>query len=413
MGFEEPKKLSPEEMAKIEKERALSDAELPKGGARMEKDKSKERTESPKIEFPEDMAIVRALQNKLTEYKERLEKQTKDNPYKAPEVFADTKYKITILEELLTKGEVDGEKLFKKITNTGKEAFNFDAYNEAYKVIEDYAKTGGKGVVGGTGLKLEQRQNKKDDESGKENIEKYTLGQIINAPIPGTREEGPVVSWRIDEISEDGQEFALKGRDGSIMVVEKKHLDAMKSKYKPEDNIQEKVSRAKDFGELSSIIMNKENRVIAMLSQDNLNQLMGNLYKCRDSVLLAPKYGGNRMKTIFYMNEVDEISYALGLQKKISQLLAEEGLLKKIENEISDRIKEVKSFKELFTVIDEMGGIIYDGDYHMKSAESAKKLISKTEKNREHLRFIPANYGLRQKVEELLKLEQVRKKINS
>jgi hypothetical protein len=38
MGFEVPKQLSPEEMAKIEKEKALSDAELVKDGAEKKSD---------------------------------------------------------------------------------------------------------------------------------------------------------------------------------------------------------------------------------------------------------------------------------------------------------------------------------------------------------------------------------------
>lgn len=108
-----------------------------------------------KIEFPNDIKIVRSLQNKLAEYRERLQRKITENPNKPPEAFADTTYKIKILEELLLNGEVNGEKLFKKITTDSNEAFDFEAFGNAYGVIEDYAKTGGKNTTGGTGLKIE------------------------------------------------------------------------------------------------------------------------------------------------------------------------------------------------------------------------------------------------------------------
>jgi hypothetical protein len=43
-GFEAPKQPSPDEMAKIEKERALSDAEFLKGGAEYKFDEKRNKT---------------------------------------------------------------------------------------------------------------------------------------------------------------------------------------------------------------------------------------------------------------------------------------------------------------------------------------------------------------------------------
>lgn len=128
---------------------------------------AQDRKESSKIEFPQDIRIVKALQAKLAEYQERLQKKIKENPHKPPEAFADTKYKIAILQELLLTGKVEGEELFKKITNESGEAFDLEAFGKAYEVIEDYAKTGGKSTVGGTGLKVEN-VDKNDFERAKQ-----------------------------------------------------------------------------------------------------------------------------------------------------------------------------------------------------------------------------------------------------
>ncbi|MBT9144063.1 MAG: hypothetical protein DDT29_02477 [Dehalococcoidia bacterium] len=181
LKFEQPPMPSPEEMAKIEKQRTLSDTELLKVGAdykfdekdekrldvtneqiekareEMGQDKNKENIESPKIKFPEDITKVKSLQEKLAEYKERLGTQMKKDPHKVPELFTDTNYKIAVLEKLLTDGEVNTHELSREL-NEKYGGFNVDDFNNACAVIEDYAKTGGKEVTGGTGLKFEKKQ---------------------------------------------------------------------------------------------------------------------------------------------------------------------------------------------------------------------------------------------------------------
>lgn len=143
------------------------------------KQESVEKEKSSKIEFPQDIKLVKSLQGKLAEYEERLQKQVKENPQKPPELFADTKYKIAILQELLLKGEVDGEKLFKKITSESNEAFDFGAFDNAYAVIEDYAKTGGKNTNGGTGLKVENTSGVKSKEQSEADL-KEKISSVKN-----------------------------------------------------------------------------------------------------------------------------------------------------------------------------------------------------------------------------------------
>lgn len=105
------------------------------------------------IEFPEDIGLVRALQNKFVEYQERLGSQMKENSPSAK----DTQYKIAVLKRLLTTGKVNKSDMFRD--ELGKDLHNFDKklFNNALGIIESYATTGGAGVTGGTGLKFEQK----------------------------------------------------------------------------------------------------------------------------------------------------------------------------------------------------------------------------------------------------------------
>lgn len=109
------------------------------------------------LKLPDNINIINALQNKLAEYKARLRAAMQADPYKAPELFVDTNYKIAVLERLLTTGEVSKAALAQELHKRD----NFldeQVFNNAFLVIEDYAKTGGRGVTGGTGLRVENKQ---------------------------------------------------------------------------------------------------------------------------------------------------------------------------------------------------------------------------------------------------------------
>ena len=181
MELGEPKIPTPEEIAKTQKERALSDAELIKDGAeyvvdekgtrldvasdaaytQIEEAKKEMKQEkidqkSPKIELPKDPEIVQKLQSKLKEYKQRLEeKKLKMDEWAAPEqvfpMLVGTKYKIAVLEKVLKDGEIKTFKLSRELEEQDGQ-FDKHAFNNACTVIEDYCKTGGKNIRGGTGL---------------------------------------------------------------------------------------------------------------------------------------------------------------------------------------------------------------------------------------------------------------------
>ncbi len=113
--------------------------------------------ESPKIEFPNNIDTIKKLQDKLKEYRQRLEVQKKGiDQYKSPEqIFqrlADSHYKIAVVEKLLLEGVVDIHELSREL-NEKDGQFDSSAFSNACAVIEDYSKTGGKSIVGRTGLK--------------------------------------------------------------------------------------------------------------------------------------------------------------------------------------------------------------------------------------------------------------------
>lgn len=95
------------------------------------------------IKFPQSIDAIRALQNKLQEYKQR------------PDSL-DRNYKVAVLGKLLTKGEVNKESIALEL----KERFgslDIAIFKNAYGVIEDYATNEGLHTMGGTGLKTEKQ----------------------------------------------------------------------------------------------------------------------------------------------------------------------------------------------------------------------------------------------------------------
>ena len=110
--------------------------------------------EFPVIELPQDEAKIARLDQKLIEYLGRIRKLRKENPYQPPEdpMFRDAEYKITILGSLLKKGSVNARDISREL-NQKFNGFDKARFENAYKVINDYCKTGGEHARGGTGLK--------------------------------------------------------------------------------------------------------------------------------------------------------------------------------------------------------------------------------------------------------------------
>ncbi|HOX10819.1 MAG TPA: hypothetical protein P5323_04025 [Candidatus Moranbacteria bacterium] len=346
MKFEQPSTPSPEEMAKIEKEKALSDAELLKGGAdykfdekgqkrldvtdeqiekargEMEQDKNKENIESPKIKFPENINIVKALQGKLAEYKERLGAQMKEDPYKAPELFTDTNYKIAVLEKLLTDGEVNTHELSREL-NEKYGGFSVGDFDNACAVIEDYTKTGGKEVAGGTGLKFEKKQEEQKKEGNEDTIEKLTPENIENSV-----KSGKPIEVKVQRSSGEIEKgWMVTGSDGKDAVVIKS-VEGGKfiRKVIPIEELQE---------------LNKE------VDQEELKKNISEVKSFDDLIKTVEKGGGIEGSQEFYdakklKNVIDKvrkgelgITYITrtgGLRQKVADLLALEKVRKNLES---------------------------------------------------------------------------------
>lgn len=90
------------------------------------------------ITLPQDLVRVEQLRYKLQEYLKRLE--LNENIY--------DKNKVEVLSLLLEKGQVTYEEVAPKLTRVPGERGIIDAF----LVIEDYCLTGGKNIIGGTGL---------------------------------------------------------------------------------------------------------------------------------------------------------------------------------------------------------------------------------------------------------------------
>jgi hypothetical protein len=109
--------------------------------------------EGPKIKLPEDVTLTKSLQDKLAEYEKRFEKKQMERL--AQEDLWDVIYKIAVLNKLLTDNEVDINKVSAELTEEYG-SVNEKILENAIAVIEDYIKTGGKNLAGGTGLKKER-----------------------------------------------------------------------------------------------------------------------------------------------------------------------------------------------------------------------------------------------------------------
>lgn len=96
---------------------------------------------------PTDPTRITRLWEKLAEYQGRID------PFRAPELQMDAICKRTVLLTLLRHGRVDTHKLSREMAEQFGSGFDPRAFDNACAVIEDYIKTGGQSVSGGTGLR--------------------------------------------------------------------------------------------------------------------------------------------------------------------------------------------------------------------------------------------------------------------
>lgn len=92
-----------------------------------------------------DPAAAAALKEKLEEYKSR-------------EQTADSRYKAALVEEILAKGTTDQSLSWSLISEDMKAGREFDqvVFENAFRVIKDYAENAGRDVDGGTGFEHEK-----------------------------------------------------------------------------------------------------------------------------------------------------------------------------------------------------------------------------------------------------------------
>lgn len=114
-----------------------------------------ETKESPVIVLPNDEMRKRQLEDKLKEYKGR------KDPHRHPALQMDTICKIEVLERLLRDGKVVTWDLSREMAKTYGDSLDVDALDNACFVIEDYCKTGGKSIDGGTGLRTPEQMASK------------------------------------------------------------------------------------------------------------------------------------------------------------------------------------------------------------------------------------------------------------
>ena len=112
-----------------------------------------------KIVLPQDQSTRKALEDKLKEYKGRIEEKYSHLDPESMSAVTSSGYKIAVLEELFKKGEVDCLKFSLELKER-EGFFNSIKYDKAVFVINDYCATGGSNVFGGTGFPLGEKRKK-------------------------------------------------------------------------------------------------------------------------------------------------------------------------------------------------------------------------------------------------------------
>lgn len=110
----------------------------------------------PVIVLSKDSVRKKQLERKLEEYEQRLKKQEGEFAFSHPDMrlkyTARSRYRMYVLKELLENNKVDTYALSRNIAEKEGGLFDVEAFDEACTIIEDYVKTGGVSLRGGTGL---------------------------------------------------------------------------------------------------------------------------------------------------------------------------------------------------------------------------------------------------------------------
>lgn len=109
---------------------------------------SREQENINTLIIPEDPEHVARLGAKLDEY---IARDSKDDTI-PPEQKMDTVCKRAILAALVNEGSVNYDSMRTGLQSNFGSGFDISAFDNAWRVVEDYVKTGGKNATRGTGF---------------------------------------------------------------------------------------------------------------------------------------------------------------------------------------------------------------------------------------------------------------------
>lgn len=106
-----------------------------------------------KIVLPKDETRLQQLRDKYAEYRARID------PNRDPKDQMGALCKRTVLANLLSEGEVETDEIRERMRKVHGDTFDERAFANACGVIDDYCRTGGAHIRGGTGFSGSQRES--------------------------------------------------------------------------------------------------------------------------------------------------------------------------------------------------------------------------------------------------------------
>jgi hypothetical protein len=435
MNFEQPSKPAPEEIAKIEKGRAISDAELLKNGAEYkinekgEKrlDATDEQIEEARKEFIKE-EIKDGLENSHSFVPLMMDKFSKEDISLILEALQDEQ-KNTINEKWQKLEEIDKSEKQRELEES-KTGF-FDATKSERPYWEGVYRL---------------KENKINFEMGNIPLHLETgfnMGDITN--VPSHKGE-----WRIrdfdpyekvvvleSEETEDEKKYSGIEDQLTLNLEDFKKLMGINSKEKVKiDSDKETTDSDKILGKDSQSLNSEELRQQQEQKYQKFNALNDQIHSDNDTSRLYSLLMG-KVHKVRPENRDGKYGYHLlenflektSTMDDFEQFIKKEGIddgmggkaVRKFESivykgEYSKRIFEnampnAKSFSELSAVINEAGGI--QGSQDFFSAKQLLDIIQKVRNGELKSTAITRTGGLRQKVEDLITIEKHRKTIQN
>jgi len=322
---------SPEEMAKNEKERTLSDAELLKGGAeyKIEEDfiKRLEATPEQIKKAKEEMEIELKI-GKDPESKEIYEKLTDDEKllFGAKATLTEVEYKVN---KLLVRKEID-EKTRDEIVEKSQLLFlyAFAPLLEKIKNPEVCKKVSG--FAEAITLKRILEKEKKPKEQPKKPSEMTRDEFFKRTPEDPKKEKARLEAEVLRRNKEDFEEIVgIKGKPGEVEIIRRKDQKEKKEREKEKENKKEtNINNVSNFSQLYLAIAKKEK----MIGSGGEEYSAEYLIKQIDNVRNIIKASGIKeiTKELFeespvWNGAIRTITRNEGLRDRVIELLIKEG----------------------------------------------------------------------------------------